>query len=309
MPTPMQFQLINKLLEAANHPSTRSGNAHFYNSPDGSGGRVDATMITQSWVDLAHHVSSGVPLVDATDIWKQLAFQKGETTTWSTGYFIAVMKPWLKSESFSPPVPWPIFLLSCDLGHGEISMWAVYDAVSVRQAVSIGQLPIPANLRGKTDGASYFVSPYAATLVNGVLAATGIRDQEPVEWAGLNRWALCTRLTLAYAAAKNASWIEAAPDRKTRKHSPALAGIRFRSIEIDMGKPKRRADGEDPESEGVPWHHRRGHWAHYSEDKPLFGRAGAHGWYWRPYTEVGDKKHGEIVQDYSVMGNLPNEAP
>lgn len=105
--------------------------------------------------------------------------------------------------------------------------------------------------------------------------------------------------------AKNATWVEAEAPRSTRRRYPAVSGIRYRHIEIDMGKPKRKGEPHDAESHGVPWHHRRGHWAYYSPEKPLFGRAGAHGWYWRPYTEVGDKAHGEIVQDYTVRGNLP----
>lgn len=109
------------------------------------------------------------------------------------------------------------------------------------------------------------------------------------------------KITMTLASARNAHWEESAPNRATRKRYPSVAGIRFSHIEIDMGRPKRTGErrNEDPEH-GVPWHHRRGHWAYYHPDRPAFGRPGAHGWYWRPFTEVGDKAFGEVVQDYTV---------
>lgn len=185
-------------------------------------------------------------------------------------------------------------------------MWCVIDADDVRAAASSG-VTMPDHLVGVDfGGRTYLVSMFALTMVDGRLAATRLKEQPSVKWIGLSKWALCTRLTLAYAAAKNARWAETAPDRKTRKHSPAVAGIRFRHIEIDMGKAKPKSKhAPDYKSEGVPWHHRRGHWAFYGEDKPLFGRKGEHGWFWRPFTEVGDKAHGEIVQDYSVVVREP----
>ena len=110
----------------------------------------------------------------------------------------------------------------------------------------------------------------------------------------------------ALCMAKNASLVEASADRATRKRYPSAAGIRFSHIDIDMGKPKRadQTRSDDPQH-GVAWHHRRGHWAYYRPEAPLFGRPGAHGWYWRPYTEVGDKAHGEVVQDYTIKATLP----
>ena len=118
-----------------------------------------------------------------------------------------------------------------------------------------------------------------------------------------------TMVTLALAAAKNAQWVERGVPRHQRKRTPALAGIRFRHIEIDMGKPKSKRNGVESSGDAqAAWHHRRGHWAFYGPDKPLFGRKGSDGWFWRPYTEVGDKAHGEIVQDYSVKANLPEQA-
>lgn len=126
----------------------------------------------------------------------------------------------------------------------------------------------------------------------------------------VNPYHLVTAMTLSLASAKNASWVETAPNRAIRRRNPAVAGIRFRHIEIDMGKPKRKGEARDVESHGVAWHHRRGHWAYVSPDRPLFGHHGPKnsGWFWRPYTEVGDKQHGEIVQDYSVKANLPSGA-
>lgn len=48
----------------------------------------------------------------------------------------------------------------------------------------------------------------------------------------------------------------------------------------------------------VPLHERRGSFATYTEDAPLFGKRV--GTFWRPATVVGDKKNGVVVKDYKV---------
>ena len=48
----------------------------------------------------------------------------------------------------------------------------------------------------------------------------------------------------------------------------------------------------------MPLHLRRGSFARYTEDAPLFGKYV--GTFWRPHTTVGDRKQGEVVKDYQV---------
>lgn len=48
----------------------------------------------------------------------------------------------------------------------------------------------------------------------------------------------------------------------------------------------------------MPLHLRRGNFAHYSDDAPLFGKYT--GTFWRPATVVGNAKNGVVVKDYKV---------
>lgn len=48
----------------------------------------------------------------------------------------------------------------------------------------------------------------------------------------------------------------------------------------------------------MPLHLRRGNFAHYTDDKPLFGKYT--GMFWRPATAVGERKNGVIIKDYEA---------
>lgn len=48
----------------------------------------------------------------------------------------------------------------------------------------------------------------------------------------------------------------------------------------------------------MPLHLRRGNFAHYTEDAPLFGKLT--GTFWRPATVVGEEQNGKIVKDYVI---------
>jgi hypothetical protein len=64
-----------------------------------------------------------------------------------------------------------------------------------------------------------------------------------------------------------------------------------------MGKRYER-DGEQKQFDVMPLHIRRGNFAHYTDDAPLFGKYT--GTFWRPATAVGDAKNGIRVKDYEV---------
>ena len=296
MATPMQYELVGKLLGALS--ANASGMRMRFDDDAVSLGGAEGKDILASWQQIATAIQDGVPLVDATPLWHSFApMSHTGVTTYHPRQLTDLLKPWLNDvDNGFPKMPWPLAVFSCDLGGGELSMWCVADAAPIRADAAV----LPHHLNGITNDRTYVVSRFAVSLVGGRLAATHIRAQPVVEWAGMNRWSLCTRLLLAYCNAKNASWVETSPCRATRRRSASVAGLRFRHIEIDMSRPKQKGRESGDGDVGVPWHHRRGHWAFYGADKPLFGRKGAHGWYWRPYMEVGDKKYGEIVQDYSI---------
>lgn len=270
MATPMQYRLVNDLLSMPLLPEFRASDIQTRSSV--------AQMVSA--------VRNGVPIVDFTDcipiVQRETAAGKFKLARESIRPLIAPF-----SETGIIPMAWPRVLMTC-ADHKEHSACLFLVEQQGHKRPGYGLL------------SHFAVAERSST---GVVPMLRLMSHE--DWF-LNAEVNAIMVALALASARNASWVDTAPNRAMRKHYPAVSGVRFRHIEIDMGKPKRTGDRSRDDAEaGVPWHHRRGHWAYYSPEKPLFGRAGKHGWYWRPYTEVGDRAHGTIVQDYSVAGNLP----
>jgi hypothetical protein len=305
MATPMQYELIGKILSVYESGKT------FREHADMPQKAADTTLGTFG-LGIKH---GELPLIDASEIvamWlkgrlmprPELPINADGTVDAKTSdagvsapmehnpvFLHDAMKPHTGRNIYDIECPWPAALFVAHLYETDgLTAWLV-----VTQGASWGVWPFVIGHQSK-------YGLWMGSIADRLVSIHG-PDDRPV-----NSYHLATALTLSFASAQNASWLESTPNRATRRRHPAIAGIRFRHIEIDMGKPKRTGDQRQTEAHGVPWHHRRGHWAHYSADRPLFGRKGQHGWYWRPYTEVGDKAHGEIVQDYSVKANLPAEA-
>jgi len=269
MATPMQYRLVSDILAFENVPGFRSHDL----------------WRQKSVTEIANAVRSGCPIIDYTDCMQVVMDELPNGKVKLSRERIApLIQPY--KDSGIIPMAWPRAVMTCaDHRACAATLFMVQQSM---------------------DRPGYAFWPYAVFAdgpETGVVPMLKAMSHD--DWM-TNPEINGIMVALALASAKNAAWVESSANRSMRKHYPSVAGIRFRHIEIDMGKPKRRADSrEDVESAGVPWHHRRGHWAYYSPDKPLFGRAGSHGWYWRPYMEVGDKAHGEIVQDYTVRGTLP----
>lgn len=86
--------------------------------------------------------------------------------------------------------------------------------------------------------------------------------------------------------------------RECQKHfgQPLAA---YKTLRIKpMGKQYDSSDSKDYQGL-MPLHLRRGNFAHYTEDAPLFGKYT--GTFWRPATAVGESKNGTVVKDYKVM--------
>lgn len=82
-------------------------------------------------------------------------------------------------------------------------------------------------------------------------------------------------------------------------HQTKCPIIKFRTLDIAPMRQVLRREGES-ETNGIKkaLHICRGHFATYSEDKPLFGKYV--GQFWRPSHTRGDIKAGAVVKDYSV---------
>jgi hypothetical protein len=78
-----------------------------------------------------------------------------------------------------------------------------------------------------------------------------------------------------------------------------VSQLKYHVLEINPFKEVLRSEGGS-ESNGLKkaLHICRGHFATYTEDKPLFGHTV--GTVWRPSHVRGDIKHGAVVKDYSI---------
>lgn len=107
---------------------------------------------------------------------------------------------------------------------------------------------------------------------------------------------------MSLANCKNVLLVEKTPDPSVSKRFKDLTGrpmTRYQVITIrSMGVP---STDRKPQQhfDVMPLHLRRGNFAHYSTDAPLFGKYT--GTFWRPATVVGNEKNGMVVKDYKVQ--------
>lgn len=73
----------------------------------------------------------------------------------------------------------------------------------------------------------------------------------------------------------------------------------YKTLRIKPIGKRYESNTESKEYQGLmPLHLRRGNFAHYTEDAPLFGKYT--GTFWRPATAVGESKNGIVVKDYEI---------
>lgn len=87
-----------------------------------------------------------------------------------------------------------------------------------------------------------------------------------------------------------------------RRRKERRPHIEYKVLRVQTGKHKFQVLGRasSGESADLPLHVVRGHFATYTEDRPMFGRPGEFGRYWIPAHTRGKKKHGEVVKTYEV---------
>ncbi len=111
-------------------------------------------------------------------------------------------------------------------------------------------------------------------------------------------------MACAFMSCKNVTVSEHAPDKKVaaarrRRNKPPMA--KYYTLEIEPMKRVLRSEGGSDEL-GLKraLHICRGHFADYSEERPLFGKVS--GRFWIPAHVRGSKDAGEIKKDYRVKG-------
>lgn len=85
-----------------------------------------------------------------------------------------------------------------------------------------------------------------------------------------------------------------------RRKAGKPVGVTYKTLVIDgMKEVLRREGGVEKNGLKKALHICRGHFATYTEDKPLFGRIT--GTFWKPMHTRGNKERGEVKKDYTVI--------
>jgi hypothetical protein len=108
---------------------------------------------------------------------------------------------------------------------------------------------------------------------------------------------------ISFAHCKNVTTVDHAPPPKVaakRRKQGKPVGVTYKTLVIDGMKETLRTEG-GVERNGLKkaLHICRGHFATYTEDKPLFGKVT--GTFWKPMHTRGSKRRGEVRKDYKVI--------
>ena len=139
----------------------------------------------------------------------------------------------------------------------------------------------------------------AGHLCNGSLYPAGFDDIEGAK--AFTQLMTEGFLALSFLNCRNVVSVERLPSRQERRSAERRGEpvVTFRTINIEPMKTVLRTEG-GIEQNGLrrALHICRGHFVHYSEDKPLFGKYA--GTFWKPAHVRGDLDAGVVSKDYSV---------
>ncbi len=109
-------------------------------------------------------------------------------------------------------------------------------------------------------------------------------------------------MTLTFMACLNTAMTESLPSPTDDHLYKRQFGVPLTKFKTLVVKPmSKRSDTDDPQKQFdvMPLHLRRGNFATYTDEAPLFGKYA--GTFWRPATVVGNEKNGVVVKDYKVQ--------
>lgn len=116
------------------------------------------------------------------------------------------------------------------------------------------------------------------------------------------RPAFIALLAVALMNVRNIVTVDHEPDPADNAAYQRHFGVpmtKYKTLAIKlMSKRYERDDQPQQQFDVMPLHIRRGNFAHYTDDAPLFGKYT--GTFWRPATAVGNAKNGIRVKDYEV---------
>lgn len=150
---------------------------------------------------------------------------------------------------------------------------------------------------------NFYLAPdgSVARLTDGTLAVQ-TASHVPIDGLGVMSQAdPVALLTLAFMNCRNVTVQDHLPTRQQRRALQRQGDpvVTFKTLTIE---PMRRVLSSEGQMDQVglkkALHICRGHFAHYSDDKPLFGKYS--GQFWRPAHVRGTTEAGEVVKDYAV---------
>lgn len=156
-------------------------------------------------------------------------------------------------------------------------------------------------------GTVTWVCDHGGTMIGEPVIATMSAKESDSDWvaertAEWRQMLLPALMTLSFMHCKNVVLTEHAPDflvNRERRRNDKLPFMRYRTLNIEpMKKVLRSEGGADESGARRALHICRGHFSHYSEDKPLFGRIA--GTFWIPTHVRGTHERGVVTKDYAV---------
>ena len=107
----------------------------------------------------------------------------------------------------------------------------------------------------------------------------------------------------AFTHCKNVTSVEHRPPPKVaaKRRKAGKPTHTYRTIVIDPTQEQKHSGRSGTTGSQKSLHICRGHFAHYTPEKPLFGKLV--GTYSRPMHARGNRQHGRVTKDYSVTAN------
>ena len=136
-------------------------------------------------------------------------------------------------------------------------------------------------------------------LANELLPEKGIHDvQNFFDLLYLLMLPAC--LAISFSHCKNVKLIDEPLSRQQRRMKERKGGTYYKVLDIEPFKQQVRRETQPGESQlQRALHICRGHFATYTEDKPLFGKHT--GTYWKPMHVRGNRASGKVEKDYQVI--------
>lgn len=98
--------------------------------------------------------------------------------------------------------------------------------------------------------------------------------------------------------------VRAKREKKLKRPESRFRMLAIDPMRVDRDRTTGAADGEDNDPTGRSLHIARGHFATYTDDKPLFGRYV--GTFWRPAHVRGHIRDGVVSKHYGVRSTTPD---